>query len=96
MLNKESLRTEHSILYERKECHPVSGALNLHQVITNSGLQNSLAGVYCLLKIIHTTMTTAQPEKRFSTIKKAFLRNTISEERLSAPATLSAGNNLLE
>lgn len=56
MLNKERLRTDLSVLYERKEFHQVSWALNLHQIITSSGLQNSLAEVYCLLKIILTTI----------------------------------------
>jgi hypothetical protein len=36
---------ELSILYERKEFYQVSGALNLHQVILSSGIQNSLAEV---------------------------------------------------
>jgi hypothetical protein len=51
MLNKERLRTELSVLYERKEFHQISETLYLHQIITSSGLQNSLSEVYCLLKI---------------------------------------------
>jgi hypothetical protein len=93
MLHKERLQTELSVLYERKESHQVSGALNLHQIIISSGHQNSLAEVYCLMKIILTTpMTTADPERCFSTIKriKTFLQSTMSEERLSALAMLSA------
>jgi hypothetical protein len=63
MLHKERLRDELSVLYERKEFHQVSGALNLHKIIISSGLQNPLAEVYCLLKNILTTlMTTAEPE----------------------------------
>jgi hypothetical protein len=42
MLHKERLRTELCILYESKKFHQVSGALNLHQIIINSGLENSL------------------------------------------------------
>jgi hypothetical protein len=43
-------------------------------------------------------MTTAEPERCFSTMKsiKIFLRSTMSEERLSALVMLSVGNNLLE
>jgi hypothetical protein len=52
MLHSERLRTELSVLHERKEFHQVPGALNLHEIIISSGLQNSLAEVYCLLKII--------------------------------------------
>jgi hypothetical protein len=80
----------------------VSRALNLHKIIIiiiSSGLQNSLAEVYCLLKIILTTpMITAEPERCFSRMKttKTFLRSTMSKERLSALAMLSAGKNLLE
>jgi hypothetical protein len=44
-LNKERLRTEFSVLYEREVFHQVSGALNLHQIVTSSGLQNSLSEV---------------------------------------------------
>jgi hypothetical protein len=98
MLNKERLRTK-LCPYEREEFSHVSGALNLHQVITSSGLQNSLSEVYCLLKIIPTTpMATAELERCFSTMKriKTFLRSTMSEERLSALAMLSVGKNLLE
>jgi hypothetical protein len=92
-LHKERLRTEHSALYERKKFHQVFGALNLHKIIISSGLQNPLAEVYCLLKIILTSpMTTAEPEIRFSTMKRirTFLLSTVSEERLSALAVLSA------
>jgi hypothetical protein len=99
ILHKERLRTELSVLYERKEFHQVSRALNLHQIIISSGLQNSLAKMYCLLKIILTTpMTTAEPKRCFATMKiiKTFLRSTMSEEHLSAPAMLSAENNLHE
>jgi hypothetical protein len=77
MLHKERLRTELSVLYERKEFHKVSLALNLHKIIISSGLPNSLAEVYCLLKIILTTpMTRAEPDRCFSTMKriKTFLR----------------------
>jgi len=43
-------------------------------------------------------MTTAEPERCFSTMKiiKTFLRSTMSEERLSALAMLSVGKNLLK
>jgi hypothetical protein len=43
-------------------------------------------------------MTTAEPERCFSTMKriKTFLRSTMSEERLSALAVLSEGKDLLE
>jgi hypothetical protein len=51
ILHKERLRTELSVLYKKKEFHQLSGALNLHQIIISTELQNSLAEVYCLLKI---------------------------------------------
>jgi hypothetical protein len=99
MLNKERLRTE-LCPYEREEFNQVSGALNLHQIITSTGSKIPfLKGTYCLLKIILTTpMTTAEPERCFFAMKilKTFLRSTKSEERLSALAMLSVGKNLLE
>jgi hypothetical protein len=51
ILNKERLRTELSVLHERKEFYQVSEALYFHHIIS-SGLQNSLSELYCLLKII--------------------------------------------
>jgi hypothetical protein len=57
MLNKERQRTELSVLYEREEFHQVSGALNLHQIITSSGLQNSPSEVYLLSAENHTHNT---------------------------------------
>lgn len=98
MLNKEKLRTELSVLYERNE-FSVSGVFNLHQLIVKNGLEHSLAEVNCLLKIILTTpMTTSEPERCFSTLKriKTFLRSTMSEDRLSALGMLSAGKDVIE
>jgi hypothetical protein len=45
-----------------------------------------------------TPITTAEPERCFSTMKriKIFLLSTVSEERLSALAVLSAEKNSLE
>jgi hypothetical protein len=53
--------------------------------------------VYCLLKIILITpITTAEPERCFSTMKRTKTFFTESEESLSALDMLSAGKNLLE
>jgi hypothetical protein len=78
MLDKERLWSELSVLYEGKGFNQVSRALNLHQIIINSGLQNSLSKVYCLLKIILTTPVTTA-EQSFSTVKitETFLRSTV-------------------
>lgn len=98
MLKKEKLRTELSVLYERAEFSNFSGAFNLHKFIVDHGLQNSLGEVNCLLKIILTTlMSTSEPERCFSTLKriKTFLRSTMLEDRLSALTMLSEGEDLI-
>jgi hypothetical protein len=90
--------TKLSVLHKRKEFHQVSRASNLHQIITSRGLPNSLSELCCLLKIIQQLWQQQSRRDAFPTMKriKTFLRSTMSEERLSAPAVLSVGKNLLE
>lgn len=67
-LNKEKLRIELAVLYERNEFSKISGALKLHQFILRYRLQNSLSEMNCLLKIIVTiSMTLTEPECNFDT-----------------------------
>lgn len=98
MLSKEKLRTELSVLYQRNELSKISGALKLHQLILNNGLENSFNELNQLLEIVVTTpMATAEAERDMSTLKriKTFLRSTMSEDRLNALAMLSIGKELI-
>ena len=61
-------------------------------------MQEIFPEVVKLLKIVLTTpMTTAEPERCFSTLKriKTFLRSTMSTDRLSALAMVSIESKLM-
>lgn len=98
MLNKEQLRTELTVLYQREDFHVVEGSLNLLKLFRESGLQKSFIELTKLLQILVTTpMTTAEPERCFSTLKriKTYLRNSMTEDRLNALAMLSLEKQLI-
>ena len=92
MLEKNKLKTELSVLYERTDYRKIDGAVPLLQLIIKNNLQKTFSELTKLLRIIVTTpTTTAEPERCFSSLKriKTFLRNTMSQERLTALAMLS-------
>ncbi|KAJ8869112.1 hypothetical protein PR048_030678 [Dryococelus australis] len=98
-LNKARLQTELSVIYGRTEFHNISGALKMYQVLLSSGLEDSFSEIFALLRIILTTpMTTSEPERCFSTLKriKNFLRSKMSEERLSALGMLSSEKIMID
>ncbi|XP_069505521.1 zinc finger MYM-type protein 1-like [Ambystoma mexicanum] len=99
MLNKERLRTELSIVYERPEFCSSSGAISLLKLFVENNLEEAFSETMQLLKILITTpMTTAESERCFSTLKriKTFLRNTMTEDRLNALAMLSMEKQLIQ
>lgn len=70
----------------------MSGALGLLDFISENNLCDTLSECFKLLSVLVTIpMSTSEAERCFSTLKriKTFLRNTISQERLSALAMLS-------
>ncbi|GBN55865.1 hypothetical protein AVEN_273039-1 [Araneus ventricosus] len=92
MLQKGRLKAELGVIYRRSDFRNMTGAISLLQFIIENNLQTTFPETYKLLKIIVTIpMTTAEAERCFSTLKrvKTFLRSTMSEDRLSALATLS-------
>jgi len=98
MLNKRGLQTELSVLYERPDFRNIDGAIPLLQLIYSSNLQDTFSEVTTLLKIIVTIpMTTAEPERCFSSLKriKTFVRNSMHQERLTALAMLSIEKKLI-
>nr|CAI5844596.1 unnamed protein product [Callosobruchus analis] len=98
MLSKEKLRTELEVIYMRKDFRSIVGALNLLSFMLNNNLGETYSEVIKLLKIIITTpMSTAEPERCFSTLKriKTFLRNSTNEDRLNALAMMSINKNFV-
>ena len=84
-----------SILTHTKERFSFS-ALVLYQVLQRYNLQEILSETAALLNILITTpMTTAEAERRFSTLKriKTFLRNAVGHERLNWPGSPRPSNS---
>ncbi|XP_075965760.1 histone-lysine N-methyltransferase SETDB1-B isoform X3 [Anarhichas minor] len=97
MLNQAKLKTELSLIYENSEFQACSGAVPMYQFFMENNLQGTFTETVSLLKILITTpMTTAESERRFSTLKriKIFLRNTTTQDRLDALAMLSMEKKL--
>ncbi|KAJ4436106.1 hypothetical protein ANN_18733, partial [Periplaneta americana] len=70
----------------------ISGLMKMYEIMLDTGISDSCTEVLILFKIIVTApMTTAQPERYFSTLKKVktFLRNTMTQDCLAALAMLS-------
>lgn len=98
--NVPKLQTELTIIYETQEFRSISGIVQLYDCIShNSDLCETFSETIKLLKILITIpMASAEAERCFSTLKriKNFLRNTMSQERLSALAMLSKERDLIE
>ncbi|XP_049956318.1 zinc finger MYM-type protein 1-like isoform X1 [Schistocerca serialis cubense] len=92
-LSKVQLRTELEVLYSRKDFQRAGGAVAILQLLLDNKLDLDTFPQLCeLMRIIITTpLTTVEPERCFSTMKriKTFLRNTVTENRLSALAMLT-------
>lgn len=91
-LHKDRLRTELSVIYSRNDCRALSGVLPLLKFLIENHLEETLRETKKLLEIVITTpMSTTEAERCFSTLKriKTFLRNSMTEERLTALSMLS-------
>lgn len=91
-LDKERLRTELSVIYSRNDCRTINGALPLLKFLIKNNLGDTLKEIKKLLEIVITTpMTTSEAERCFSTLNriKTFLRNSMTEDRLTALSMLS-------
>lgn len=98
MLCKNRLKTELEVLYSRSDLSEIVGAMNIISFIFGNNLQETFTEITKLLNIIVTTpMTTAEPERNFSTLKriKTFLRSTMLNDRLNALAMMSINRNLI-
>lgn len=97
-LDKTKLHHELASIYLAEEFKSVSGAVSLLEFIMQNNLEKTLSESSKLLKLILTIpMTSAEAERCFSTLKriKTFLRNSMTQERLSALAMLSIEKNLV-
>ena len=91
-LDKERLRTELSVIYSTTNCRSLKGALPLLQFLIKNNLGDTLKETRKLLEIVITTpMTTSEAERCFSTLNriKTFLRNSMTEDRLTSLSMLS-------
>ena len=98
ILNQNRLQTELSVFYERPDFRNVDGAVNLLKLILRNNLQDAFSEITTLLRLIVTIpMTTAEPERCFSSLKriKTFMRNAMSQDRLTALAMLAIEKNLI-
>lgn len=98
MLNKAKLKTELSLIYANSEFKACSGARPLYQFFMENKFQSTLTETASLSKIfVTTTMTTAESQRCFSTLKriKTFLRNTMTQDRFNALAMLSVEKKLV-
>lgn len=97
-LDKMKLSHELSSIYSAEEFQSLSGAVSLLDFIVNNNLEKTFSESTKLLKLVLTVpMTSVEAERCFSTLNriKTFLRNSMSEERLTALAMLSIEKDLI-
>ncbi|XP_077293770.1 zinc finger MYM-type protein 1-like [Arctopsyche grandis] len=98
MLEKERLQIQLSVLSEQPEFKNLSEHMKIYDIIYNTGIFSTFTEVYKLLQILITTpMTTAEPERCFSVLKriKTFLTKSMGRNRLTALAMLSIEKNMI-
>ena len=97
-LNMKKLQTELTLVYSTKEFRKMSGAVAFLDFIRENNLEITFSECVKILKVLITIpMTTSEAERCFSTLKriKTFVRNTMSQERLSALAMLSVEKDFI-
>jgi hypothetical protein len=93
------LRTELNTLYKRDDMNAMDGVCTLLKFLEENELKGPFSKIYKLCNIVATTpMNTAESERCFSTLKrvKTFLRNSMSQYRLSALAMLSIEKTMIK
>ena len=98
MIDKDRLVTELKVLYARKDFCSSNRIIDLLSVINSYGLSSVMSEVVKLIKILLTTpMTTAEPERVFSTLKrvKTLTRSKMGEERLCALIMITQEQQML-
>lgn len=99
VLIKDKIITELQVFYSREELHRFKGLTELLKLLHENNLSNNVfSEITKLIKILITTpMTTAEPERCFSSLKriKTYLRNTMNQERLTALSMISMEKNMI-
>lgn len=97
-LDVTKLKTELQLFYKRTDFRDINSSNHLLKFIIENNLILIFSESYKLLKIISTIpMTTAEAKRSFSTLKhiKTFLRNSMTEDRLTALAMLSIEKRII-
>jgi len=95
---KEKLKSELCVIYERNDFHHAGSALAILQLLIDRNLTESFSETIMLLKLICTIpMTSVESERCFSTLKriKSLLRNTMQQDRLNSLAMLSIEKEMI-
>lgn len=89
------LQSELETVYAAHEFRTLPGVLALHQFLKENQLTDTFSEIVRLTEAI--PMSSSEAERCFSTLKriKTFLRNTMSEDRLSALALLSIEKKMI-
>jgi hypothetical protein len=98
IVDDKRLLTELEVIYKREEFRNAKGAIPILKLFLKNNLQDTFQESTKLLKIVVTIpMSTSEAERCFSTLKriKTFLRNTMTQDRLSALAMLSIEKRLV-
>lgn len=91
LVDKKELKFQLGIIYERPDMH-FDSLCELRMCILQYNAEDIFSAVLKLINILITIpMTTSEPERCFSTLKriKDYLRNTMGQERLNALAVVS-------
>jgi hypothetical protein len=101
MIDKNALITELHVFYSRPEVteKSMSGCLKILNFLNSFGLDVTFPEITKVLKILVTIpITTPEAERCFPTLKniKSYLKNTISEDRLTALAMISIEYSMIE
>ncbi|XP_072384690.1 uncharacterized protein [Diabrotica undecimpunctata] len=98
-LDRERLKTELSVIYFRRDCRDINGAIPFLKFLIENDLTEPFQETVKLLQILITVpMSTAEAERCFSSLKriKTFLRNSMTEDRLVALTMLSVEKTLIK
>jgi hypothetical protein len=100
MIDKNALKVELGVFYSRPELtKEMTGCLKTLNFINSFGLDITFPEITKVLKILVTIpYTTSEAERCFSTLKiiKSYLRNIISEDRLTALAMICIEYSMIE
>lgn len=98
-LNEIALRAELEVIYSRNEFREYEGLLKFRKCLLDNNLHQTFGEAFKLISLLLTIpMTTVDPERQFSTLKriKTDLRNKMGEESLNAHTAISGNKAFFE